>query len=120
MSAEVSGTVKAMAIAQPAVFGPSGAYAQAYALYNMSYAGAMIVGPIWAGFIKESQGWGTMCWSLGILSAVSAVPTVGACQESSPSAGFSERLLILIFPLQVLFTGGFILEKKLRTNQGDA
>lgn len=90
MSAEVSGTVKAMAIAQPTVFGPSGAYAQAYALYNMSYAGAMIVGPVWAGFIKESQGWGTMCWSLGILSAVSAVPTVGSCQDFSPSARLSE------------------------------
>lgn len=97
MSAEVSGTVKAMAIAQPAVFGPSGAYAQAYALYNMSYAGAMIVGPVWAGFIKESQGWGTMCWSLGILSAVSAVPTVGACHNSSPSTRLGEHLLILIF-----------------------
>lgn len=120
MSAEVSATVKAMAIAQPAVFGPSGAYAQAYALYNMSYAGAMIVGPVWAGFIKETQGWGTMCWSLSILSAVSAVPTVGALQDSSTSARLREHLLILFYLLQVLFTGGFVLEKKLRTNQGDA
>lgn len=103
MSAEVSGTVKAMAIAQPAVFGPSGAYAQAYALYNMSYAGAMIVGPMWAGFVKESQGWGTMCWSLGILSAVSAVPTVGAWKISLYQH-WSNRTFTDIFSLM---TGSF-------------
>ena len=34
----------------------------------------MLVGPLWAGLVETSAGWTTMCWSLGLLSAVSAVP----------------------------------------------
>ena len=34
----------------------------------------MLVGPLWAGLVETSAGWTTMCWSLGLLSAVSAIP----------------------------------------------
>jgi hypothetical protein len=32
------------------------------------------VGPIWAGFVRERAGWGTMTWTLALLSGLTAVP----------------------------------------------
>ena len=55
-------------------FGDGGAYAQAYGLFMTAFAGGMLVGPLWGGLIEMSAGWGTMTWTLGLLSAVSAVP----------------------------------------------
>jgi MFS family permease len=68
-------------------FGKGGAFAQAYALYNVAFAGGCMVGPLLAGFLVEDSGWGTMAAVLGALSAVTAVP------------GF-------------LWLGGWVLEKK--------
>jgi hypothetical protein len=31
---------------------------------------------LWAGFVVEKAGWGTMGWSLGLLSGVAAVSTL--------------------------------------------
>ena len=56
-------------------WGKGGAYAQAYGLFNMAFAGGCLVGPVWAGFIRNKAGWATMAWTLGLLSAVTAVPT---------------------------------------------
>lgn len=61
--------------APPGTFGKNGAYAQGYALFNVAYAGGCLVGPIWGGMIVETAGWGTMAWSLGLLSIATAVPT---------------------------------------------
>ena len=58
----------------PNSFGERGAYAQAYGLFMMAYAGGMLVGPLWAGLIESAAGWGTMAWTLGLLSAISAIP----------------------------------------------
>ena len=33
-----------------------------------------MVGPLWAGLVESSAGWTTMCWTLGLLSAISTVP----------------------------------------------
>ena len=55
-------------------YGKNGAYAQAYALFNMSYAAGCLVGPIWGGLVKEHAGWNTMCWTVALLSAFTAVP----------------------------------------------
>lgn len=57
-------------------YGPGGAYAQAYALFNMAFAAGCTLGPLLAGFLVEQQGWATMAWTLGLLSAVAAVPTL--------------------------------------------
>lgn len=51
-----------------------GAYAQAYALFNMAFAVGTLVGPLWGGLIKQQYGWNTMSWTLGLLSGVTAVP----------------------------------------------
>ena len=74
--AEITYMVEAKEKKNPAAFGAGGAYAQAYGLFNCAFAGGCLVGPIWAGFVKQRAGWGTMSWTLGLLSAVSAVPVV--------------------------------------------
>lgn len=56
-------------------YGLGGAYAQAYALFNMAFAAGCTLGPLLAGFLVEQEGWATMAWILGLLSAVAAVPT---------------------------------------------
>jgi MFS family permease len=55
-------------------FGPGGAFAQAYALYNVAFAGGCLTGPLLAGFVAEDNGWATMAAVLGALSAVTALP----------------------------------------------
>lgn len=84
---EVTNVVTTMEKNHPGVFGARGAFAQVYGLYNCAFAGGMLIGPLWGGFIVRKAGWGTMCWSLGLLSTVSVVPAA-------------------------LWTGGWIFEKK--------
>ncbi|KAE8834177.1 hypothetical protein HRS9122_08257 [Pyrenophora teres f. teres] len=55
-------------------FGKDGAFAQAYALFNVAFAGGCMAGPLLAGFIAEDGGWSTMAAVLGALSAVTALP----------------------------------------------
>ncbi|KAH8703850.1 putative MFS amine transporter [Talaromyces proteolyticus] len=58
----------------PGAMGKGGAYAQAYALFNVAFAVGTLVGPIWAGLIKQNYGWNTMAWTLGLLAGVTALP----------------------------------------------
>lgn len=78
--AEISGVVEAKERSMLAKghkgYGAGGAYAQAYALFNVAFAAGCMVGPLLAGFIVESRGWGTMAWVLGMLSAVSSIPAL--------------------------------------------
>ena len=63
-------------VAQNPEFYGKGAVGQAYGLGNMAFALGAILGPIWAGFVYQSAGWATMGWSMGLLSALSAIPTL--------------------------------------------
>ncbi|KAL8850519.1 MAG: hypothetical protein Q9221_004567 [Calogaya cf. arnoldii] len=72
--AEVAYILEAKEKHHPGLFGQKGAYAQAYGLFNMAFAGGMLVGPLLAGAVVDKQGWGTMCLTLGILSVVSVIP----------------------------------------------
>ena len=74
--AEFTYVVVAREKQQPGLFGASGAYAQAYGLFNTAWAAGCIVGPIWAGFVQAKAGWATVTWTLGVLSALSAIPIV--------------------------------------------
>ncbi|KAJ9646404.1 hypothetical protein H2199_002453 [Coniosporium tulheliwenetii] len=76
LMAEITYVIEAKERKRPGLFGEKGAYAQAYGLFNMAFAGGCLVGPIWAGMVRERAGWGTMGWSLGALSLLSAVPVV--------------------------------------------
>lgn len=48
-------------------------YAQAYALYTISYALGAVIGPLLSGMIRHSAGFGTVGWSLAILNGVTAL-----------------------------------------------
>ncbi|KAI9791728.1 MAG: hypothetical protein M1816_003538 [Peltula sp. TS41687] len=72
--AEITYVVEAKEKKHPGIFGSKGAYAQAYGLFNVSFAGGTLVGPLWAGFVEARAGWNTMAWTMGLLCVVSAVP----------------------------------------------
>ena len=73
MMTEVTYVVEEQEERCPGIFGPYGAYSQAYGLTNAAFAGGALVGPLYAGFIRESLGWPTMSLVMGVLSAVMAV-----------------------------------------------
>ncbi|KAJ4358371.1 uncharacterized protein N0V89_002953 [Didymosphaeria variabile] len=75
ISAVVEAKEKKMIASGMRGYGPGGAYAQAYALFNMAFAAGCTLGPLLAGLLVEQKGWSTMAWVLGLLSAVAAVPT---------------------------------------------
>ncbi|KAI9726657.1 MAG: hypothetical protein M1834_008970 [Cirrosporium novae-zelandiae] len=74
--AEINASVEERERERPGANGMKGAIAQAYALYNMAFALGTMIGPIWAGYVRDSAGWGTMSWSLGLLSGVTTVPVL--------------------------------------------
>jgi len=74
ISAEITYVVAAKEKKHPGLYGPNGAYAQAYGLFIAAFAAGTLIGPLWAGYIRDSAGWGTMGWSLSILSFAAAIP----------------------------------------------
>ncbi|KAH8601688.1 major facilitator superfamily domain-containing protein [Bisporella sp. PMI_857] len=74
LSAEITYVVAAKEKKHPGLYGPNGAYAQAYGLFIAAFAAGTMIGPVWAGYVRGVAGWGTMSWSLGILSFAAAVP----------------------------------------------
>lgn len=79
---EISSVVEQKEKKNPGLFGKKGAYAQAYGLFNFAWAVGCLIGPIWAGYVKESAGWGTMSLSLALLALVTSVP-VGIWTDGS-------------------------------------
>ncbi|GAQ03075.1 uncharacterized MFS-type transporter C18.02 [Aspergillus lentulus] len=71
---EASYIVQEKEAESPGVFGKGGAMALAYGILNSAFAAGSMVGPFLAGFIRESAGWGTMSWVIGLLMGVSAIP----------------------------------------------
>jgi MFS family permease len=80
----------AMAIAMPAIIAEIGAIvadaekndpqaikrsviATGWSLVNAAYAAGCLIGPLFAGLIRNAAGWQTTTWSLGILSAITGV-----------------------------------------------
>jgi MFS family permease len=74
LMAEITYVVEAKEKANPGRYGSNGAYAQAYGLFVMAFAAGTLIGPIWAGYVKDAAGWGTMTWSMGIFSLAGAIP----------------------------------------------
>jgi len=75
LMAEIDHTVALEEKRRPGSLGKRGAAAQGFGLFNLAYACGSLVGPLWAGFVLQNADWGTMGWSLGLLSAVAAVVT---------------------------------------------
>lgn len=60
------------------VFGPQGAYAQAFSLMTVAYAAGSLVGPFACGFLVESLGWDALTLAGGILCGLCALPCLYA------------------------------------------
>lgn len=76
MFTEIAHTVDGVEKEYPGIFGGKSAMAQVYGVSNSAFATGCVVGPIFAGLIKDHAGWGTMGWSLGVLSAATSVPVL--------------------------------------------
>ena len=53
-----------------------GAAAQGFGLFNFAFAVGTLVGPLWAGFMVRSMNWGTVGWSMAILSGTCCIATL--------------------------------------------
>lgn len=76
LMAEIDHVVELEEKRRPGSLGKRGAAAQGFGLFNAAFAIGTLVGPLWAGFVVEKAGWGTMGWTLGLLSGVAAVSTL--------------------------------------------
>ncbi|KAK9358382.1 major facilitator superfamily domain-containing protein [Lipomyces starkeyi] len=74
LDAEVFHAVKEKEDQTPDLFGRGGAMALAFGLSNMGFAAGSLIGPVFAGFIRQQAGWGTMGWALGLMAGVSSIP----------------------------------------------
>lgn len=79
LSAEISYVVEELEKKEPERYSQNGrsaggSYAQAYALFAMAWSVGNIAGPLFCGLIKDEADWGTMCWALGLISGVTALP----------------------------------------------
>ncbi|MCJ1279563.1 hypothetical protein MMC21_007387, partial [Puttea exsequens] len=74
VAADLSAVVEQKETSDPQAFGPGGAYAQAFALFNCSMAAATLFGPVAAGAIVERWGWGVMTAAAGVFVASGTVP----------------------------------------------
>lgn len=70
---EVSQVVGDYEAAFPGAFGDKSPVAQAYALFNMAFAGGQLLGPILAGGVRVWAGWGCMTLILGVVCGLTAV-----------------------------------------------
>lgn len=76
LMAEIDHVVELEEKRRPGSLGKRGAAAQGFGLFNAAFALGTLIGPLWAGFVVQKAGWGTMGWSLGLLSGVAAVATL--------------------------------------------
>ncbi|XXH04290.1 hypothetical protein Hte_010704 [Hypoxylon texense] len=74
LMAEITYVIEAKAAEEPGIFGEKGVYGLGYGLFTMAFALGGTVGPLWAGYVADSAGWGTMTWSFSIWAASGAVP----------------------------------------------
>ncbi|KAI8957864.1 MFS general substrate transporter [Daldinia sp. FL1419] len=73
LMAEITYVIEAKVAKRPGVFGEKGVYGLGYGLFNMAFSLGGVVGPLWAGYVVESAGWGTLTWSFAIWAASGAV-----------------------------------------------
>ena len=48
--------------------GRPNAFAQAFGVATCAFAAGTVLGPIWGGLILTHSGWGTMTWTISLLS----------------------------------------------------
>lgn len=50
-------------------------FAQAFGISACAFSGGCVIGPIWGGFMLNHFGWGTMVWTISLLSVAAAAAT---------------------------------------------
>ena len=82
----------------PGIFGPYGAYFQAYGLMNTAFAARSFVGPMYAGFFRAHFGWSAMSPAMSALSLammISVLLVTGenlhTTEEADPNNGDMEN-----------------------------
>ncbi|KAI1177685.1 MFS transporter-like protein [Nemania sp. FL0916] len=68
LMAEISYVIEAKEAESPGIFGDKGVYGLAYGLFNMAFALGGVIGPIWAGYVIDAAGWGTLTWNFALVS----------------------------------------------------
>ncbi|KAG4428750.1 hypothetical protein IFR05_015765 [Cadophora sp. M221] len=91
LMAEIDRTIGIEGIKRSGSIGKDGAAAQGFGLFNLAYAVGTLIGPLWAGFIMESANWGTMGWSMAVLSGTCGITTV--IWTGSKNMGIRKRRL---------------------------
>ncbi|KAJ5249876.1 hypothetical protein N7489_000286 [Penicillium chrysogenum] len=100
---EVFFTVKDKEDKTPDIFGRGGAMALAFGLSNMGFAAGSLIGPFFAGFIRQEAGWGAMGWALGLIAGISSIPIllfVGGWILKKPVDSVNEVQLMDSGPVQ--------------------
>ena len=67
---EANSAVRDIEEKRPAVLGPYSANAQAFGLISCAFASGSMLGPIYAGFIRDRFGWPVMTLCMGVLSLI--------------------------------------------------
>ncbi|KAI5860051.1 MFS general substrate transporter [Durotheca rogersii] len=73
LMAEISYAIEDKIAIHPGFFGEKGVYGLGYGLFTMAFALGGVIGPLWAGYVVDAAGWGTMTWSISIWAATGAV-----------------------------------------------
>ncbi|ETI24772.1 hypothetical protein G647_04142 [Cladophialophora carrionii CBS 160.54] len=76
LMAEFSKVCDAKVRQEPDVFRGKSAYAQSYGIFNVSWAGGSLLGPLVSAAVKNGAGWKTMTWTMALWCAVGILPTV--------------------------------------------
>lgn len=76
LAADMCAIVSQLGEDHRSLFGPSGAFAKAYGLFNTALAVGAMVGPALAGLLYEIEGWNVAVWAMAILCASGTVPVV--------------------------------------------
>jgi hypothetical protein len=73
--AEIERVVEDKVRDDPAIFRGKFPTATAYGLFNMAYALGILVGPLRGGYTRDKTNFGTMGWSLAVISGATAIST---------------------------------------------
>lgn len=76
LNVEIFNVVEEKEKQKPGACGPGGATALAFGLTNMGFSAGSIIGPFFAGFIRQEADWSTMSWALGLMAGLSAIPVL--------------------------------------------
>jgi MFS family permease len=76
LAADMFDVVEQMGKDNEGLFGPAGAYAQAYGLFEAAIALGTMFGPTYAGLMYEKAGWQPVVWALAVFCASGSIPVV--------------------------------------------